>query len=350
MEIVEEMKQRMGMPYGMICTTLRLPLASFKRWRYRIRRSMVVVNPPGPKKVEPFDPCLDTEVRLLDHGRKRSAGTTGLYQRYRFRISRRELGQMVARVRHDLEADRRAHVRWIEWLMPGVVWAMDFTAYDLGVPGKIYLHNTQDLGSRYKFLPMAGAYPVGEEVAGYLSEKIDRYGAPLVLKRDNGGNMNHSAINDVLAESFVLPLNNPEYYAPYNGAIEESQREVKNCLRKKLMEGLPDPGDHITAYAETVVNDLNHRIRPCLKGKTSCQVFFDSSNRPTFTKRERRGVYDWVMERVERILSTMNRSDQTVRQSAWRIAVESWLRSKGYIRVHINQKCHPILPPFLAHE
>src|SRR4030042_125827 len=95
--------------------------------------------------------------------------------------------------------------------------------------------------------PMAGAYPVGEEVAGYLSEKIDRYGAPLVLKRDNEGNMNHRAINDVLAESFVLPLNNPEYYAPYNGAIAESQREVTSCLRKKLMEGLLDPVDHVTA-------------------------------------------------------------------------------------------------------
>jgi len=88
---------------------------------------MGLINPPGPKKVEPFDPCLDTEIQLLDHGTKRSAGTTGLYQRYRFSISRRELGQMVERVRHDLEADRRAHVRWIEWLMPGVVWAMDFT-------------------------------------------------------------------------------------------------------------------------------------------------------------------------------------------------------------------------------
>ena len=74
----------MGMPYGTICTTLKLSLASFKRWRHRIQRSMVVVNPPGPKKVEPFDPCLDTEIRLLDHGEKRSAGTTGLYQRYRF--------------------------------------------------------------------------------------------------------------------------------------------------------------------------------------------------------------------------------------------------------------------------
>ena len=350
MEIVEEMKKRMRMPYGIICKTLQLPLASFKRWRCRIRGSMVLINPPGPRKVEPFDPCLDMEIRLLDHGTKRSAGTTGLYQRYRFNVSRRELGQMVERVRRDLEADRRAHLRRIEWLTPGVVWAMDFTGYDLGMAGKIYLHNTQDLGSRYKFLPMAGEYPVGEEVAGYLSEKFDRYGAPLVLKRDNEGNMNHTAINDVLAESFVLPLNNPEYYAPYNGAIEESQREVKTSLREKIVSGLHGCRDHIAAYAEAAVNDLNHRIRPCLNGKTSCQAFFESGNRPAFTKRERRGIYDLVMERVERILWTMNQSGQAVRESAWRIAVESWLRSKGYIKVHPNQKCHPILPPVLAHE
>lgn len=349
-EMIESMKERTGMPYGMICKTLQLPLASFKRWRNRIRGSMVLIHPPGPKKVEPFDPCLDKEIRLLDHGMKRSAGTTGLYYRYRFSVSRRELGRMVERVRRDLESDRRAHLRWIAWLTPGVVWAMDYTEYDLGMAGKIYLHNTQDLGSRYKFLPMAGEYPVGEEVAGYLSEKFDRYGAPLVLKRDNAGNMNHIAINDVLAESFVLPLNNPEYYAPYNGAIEESQREVKRSLREKLGSDLPDCRDHIAAYAEAAVNDLNHRMRPCLNGKTSCQVFFESGNRPAFTKRERRGIYDWVIERVERILLAVNQSGQVVRESAWRIAVESWLRSRGHIRIHINQKCHPIIPPFLAHE
>ena len=339
------------MPYRMICKAFQLPLASFKRWRFRMREGVVIIKRPGPKKVEPFDSSvLDMEIRLLDHGVKRSTGATELYRRYCFSVSRRELGQMVERVRQDLESDRRSYLRWIEWLTPGIVWAMDFTEYDLGRTGKIYLHNTQDLGSRYKFLPMAGGYPVGEEVAGYLSEKIDRYGAPLVLKRDNEGNMNHSAINDVLAESFVLPLNNPEYYAPYNGAIEESQREVKGCLRKKLMQGLLDPGGHITTYAEAVVNDLNHQIRPCLNGKTSCQAFFESGNRPAFTKRKRREIYDWVMERVERILSAMSQSGQAVRESAWRIAMESWLRSKGYIKVHINQKCHPILPPFLAHE
>jgi hypothetical protein len=351
MEIVEKMREQTRKPYEAICSTLRLPLGSFNRWRERIRRDKVLINPPGPKKVEPFDPSvLDTQIRLLDHGVKRSAGTTELYQRHRFSISRRELGRMVARVRLDLESDRRGHLRRIEWLTPGVVWAMDHTRYDLGAAGDIYLHNTQDLGSRYKFLPMAGGYPVGEEIAGYLSEKFDRYGAPLVLKRDNEGNMNHRVINDLLSESFVLPLNNPEYYAPYNGAIEESQRELKSCLRDKLALGLPAPGDHISAYAEAAVNDLNHRHRPCLNGKTSCEAFFISADRSTFTKRERRGIYDWVMERVERILSTMNQPGQAERESAWRIAVESWLKSRGFIKVHINQKCHPILPPFLSHE
>jgi len=350
-EIVEEMKKRMRMPYRTICKTLQLPLTNFNRWRRRIRGNVVLISRPGPKKVEPFDPSvLDREIQTLNHGAKRTAGTTALYQRYRFSVSRREVGEMVERVRQDVKADRRAHIRWIEWLIPGIVWAMDTTGFDLDMVRKLHLHNTQDLGSRYKFEPMTGAHPVGEEVAGHLSEKFDRYGAPLVLKRDNHGNMNHRAVNDVLAEFFVLPLNNPEYYAPYNGAIEESQRELKACLRKKLMEGLIDPGEHISAYAEAVVNDLNHRIRPCLNGKTSCQVFFESGSRPTFTKRERRSIYDWVMERVERILSAMNQSGLAVRESAWRIAVESWLRSKGYIRVHINQKCHPILPPLLVHE
>jgi hypothetical protein len=174
-EIIEGMRERTGIPYGVICKMLHLSLASFNRWRCRMRENVVLIKRPGPKKVEPFDPLvLDTEIRLLDHGVKRSAGTTQLYLQYRFSVSRRELGQMVEWVRQDLEADRRAHLRRIEWLTPGVVWAMDFTEYSLGMAGKIYLHNTQDLGSRYKFFPMVGGYPVGEEVAGYLSEKFGR--------------------------------------------------------------------------------------------------------------------------------------------------------------------------------
>jgi hypothetical protein len=339
------------MPYKMICETLQLPLGSFNRWRCRIRENLVLIKRPGPKKVEPFDcSVLDAEIRLLDHGRKRSAGTTELCQRHRFELSRRELGRMVAQVRQDLWADYRRHLRRIEWVTPGVVWAMDGTQYDGDSTGKIYLCNMQDLGSRYKFSPLAGGYPVGEQIAGYLSENIGRYGAPLVFKRDNEGIMNHLAVNEVLKEFFILPLNSPRDYAPYNGAIEESQRELKRCLQDKLALAMSNPQNHIAAYADSVANDLNHRIRPCLNGQTSCQVFFEVGIKPKFKKRQRREIYDNITEKVEKILLAMKQSGQAIRESAWRIAVESWLKSRGYIKPHIKTKVSPNFSSFLAHE
>src|SRR4030065_2235864 len=130
---------------------------------------------------------------------------------------------------------------------------------------------------------MAGGYPVGEEIAGYLADKFFRFGPPLLLKRDNGSNMNHLAVNEVLSEFFVLPVNSPAYYAPYNGGIEESQRELKACLREKLIPDFPHSENHSPAvYAEVAAHDLNHRLRPCLTGKPFCQVFFSLGVRAAF--------------------------------------------------------------------
>jgi len=345
------MREKTGMSYRDLCGALRLSWSSFSRWRGRIQKDTVLVKRPGPKKVEPFDPTvLQAEIRSMDHGCKRSEGATGLYGRYREKVSRRELSRMVANVRHDLWVDHRNNLRRIEWLVPGVVWAMDATEYDQGAADgeKIHLHNTQDLGSRYKFLPMAGGYPVGEEIAGYLSDKFFRFGPPLLLKRDNGSNMNHLAVNEVLSEFFILPLNSPAYYAPYNGAIEESQGELKKCLGEKLGLTLSYSREQIEPYAEAAVHDLNHRLRDCLAGRNSCQVFFHSGNKPTFTKRERRDIYDGLMEKVERILTEMNQFGQAAKESAWRIAMEFWLQSRGYIKIHIDRKVSPNLTPILA--
>jgi hypothetical protein len=343
MTIIEEIKGCTGMPDSIICRATRIPGSTLGRWRRRKKENHPFINRPGPKKAEPFDPsALDAEIRLLGHGAKRSAGATKLYGCYQGSISRRELSRMVGQVRKDLVVDHRRNLRQIDWLVPGVVWAMDVTEYDLGVAGKIHLHNMQDLGSRYKFSPMAGECPVGEEVAGYLSEKFYRFGPPLFLKRDNGGNLNHMAVNGVLSEFFVLPLNSPGYYAPYNGAIEESQRELKACLREKLIPDFPYSENHSpAAYVEVAAHDLNHRRRPCLQGKTSCQVFFSFPEKPIFSKLERREIYDMVRERVERILASMNQLGKSAREAAWRIAVEFWLQSRGFIKVHIPQKVSP---------
>jgi len=318
MEVIEEIKGRTGMSYAIVCRAMRIPLATVGRWRWRRKENHPLLNRPGPKKVEPFDPStLEAEIRLLDHGAKRSGGATKLYGRYQDSISRRDLFRMVGQVRQEVAADHRKNLRRIDWLVPGVVWGTEVTEYDLGMAGKIHLQNTQDLGSRYKFPPLSGECPVGEEVAGYLSEKFCRFGPPLFWKRDNGGNLNHGSVNGVLSEFFVLPLNSPAYYAPYNGAIEESQRELKACLREKLIPDLPHSENHSPAvYAEVAAHDLNHRLRPCLRGKTSCQVFFSWGERPAFSKLERREIYDILVERVERILASMNQFGKSAREAA----------------------------------
>ena len=173
MEIIEEIRGKTGMPYGMICRAMKVPLATLGRWRRRRKENHPLLNRPGPKKVEPFDPStLEAEIRLLDHGAKRSGGATQLYRQYQGSLSRRELSRMVGQVRQDMVSSRRRNLRQIDWLVPGVVWAMDVTEYDLEIASKIHLHNTQDLGSRYKFPPLAGECPVGEEIAGVFEREV----------------------------------------------------------------------------------------------------------------------------------------------------------------------------------
>src|SRR3972149_4778920 len=129
---------------------MRVPLPTLGRWRRRRKENHPLINRPGPKKLEPFDPCtLEAEIRLPDHGPRRSGGAARLYGRYQDSLSRRELSRMVGQVRQEVTADHRKNLRRIDWLVPGVVWAMDVTEDDLGMAGKIPRHYTQYPRTRY---------------------------------------------------------------------------------------------------------------------------------------------------------------------------------------------------------
>jgi epoxyqueuosine reductase len=56
------------------------------------------------------------------------------------------------------------------------------------------------------------------------------------------------------------------------------------------------------------------------------------------------------LEKLESILSAVKQSGQAFRESAWRIAVESWLKSRGSIKPQIKTKVSPNFSSFLAHE
>lgn len=98
--------------------------------------------------------------------------------------------------------------------------------------GTLHLHNLTDLCSRYKLPPIAsGQLPCVEEVDGHLAHLLDRFGPPLFCKRNNGSNLNHSTVDEVLEDAWVIPINSPPYTPSYNGAIERTQREFKDFLK-----------------------------------------------------------------------------------------------------------------------
>jgi hypothetical protein len=53
----------------------------------------------------------------------------------------------------------------------------------------------------------------------------------LFCERDNGGNLNHTTVNEVLENAWVIPINNPPQMASYNEAIERTQREFKDFVK-----------------------------------------------------------------------------------------------------------------------
>jgi hypothetical protein len=338
--LIEEIRERTGMPYRAISSAVRLPYPSFIRWRMRHKQDTPVVRQPGPPKIQTPDfSRLTQDIAQLSHGQNRTQGMGALYARYTSSLSRRELQSIVEVARQDLNAIHRQNLRRIRWNVPNVAWSMDPCEYEqhAATGAKVYLNQMQDLASRYKFSPMTGAVPCGEEISGYLAATFNRFGAPLFLKRDNGSNLNHAAVNTMLADYFVVPVNSPVHYPPYNGAIEEAQTELKNGLTAKLSYRPCCPRDHLEAYASAVEHDLNHRPRPCLNGNNACRVYF--TDKRTFTKWERRDAYVWITNLKNDILC----SSGVQPQAAWRIAVEAWLRMKGFITVSINGK---VLPNF----
>jgi hypothetical protein len=54
-----------------------------------------------------------------------------------------------------------------------------------------------------------GEKVAGQMVAGHLGRLFTRRDPHLFCKGDNGGNLNHAAVDQILAETLVIPNNSP---------------------------------------------------------------------------------------------------------------------------------------------
>ncbi len=205
-----QLKRQVRWPYRRLCRSLGVPYGSFRRWKRRLERGQPAVSRPGPKKVAPLTlEELHGDLYRLKHGRRRSRGVGAVYRQYHTQVSRRELQALTDTVRRELAQRRQAELRQITWHVPGLVWSLDDAELARLAHHPLRLHQVQDLASRYKFTPWVGERVLGETVAVHLEQLFLQHGPPLVLKRDNGSNLNQQAVDEVLARYLVIPLNSP---------------------------------------------------------------------------------------------------------------------------------------------
>jgi hypothetical protein len=334
MERIETVKSRYGVDQTTLATVAGMSASSYKRYKRRIRCGDVPVKRPGVKKVAPVDlQDLKRQIQDLGHGKKRSAGTGRLYQANRHGISRREFNEIVRQARSAHKRASAAALCRVHWLCPDIAWALDGMHY-IGC----HVQNRQDLCSHYKFAPLTTTHiPCAEEIAGHLDRHLTRFGPPLFLKRDNAGNLNHLAINAILEELMIIPLNSPGSTASYNGAIEHSQGELKSWAGK--WNALAKTNREICLLVENAAHALNHHPRRSLSGKNACRTYF-ASNRLKYTKRQRRQAWDWITDLAVDISAKF--SKRTIDPAAWRIAARKWLQRHNLIIIQKPKlKCCP---------
>lgn len=338
---VEYVKKSTGLSYRRIAEISGLGYRSLIRWRMRQLRSESVINPPGPFKTDPFDPAvLRGEINGLIHCRKRTHGTGVLYGRWSSLVSRRDIALMASEVRKELYLAGRAEMLRMNCVIPGLIWAMDVTEYGRSLEGNtLQVLNTSDLGSRNIFEPLCASWtPCGEEVGGHIAHLFSRYGPPLFFKRDSGSNLVSSAVDEVMAENFVMPLTSPPHYPQYNGALENANGLLKKEIRREMYPLETCPEEYFHLYVKAAVNSLNHSPRAVLKGQVPCRVFYGKPKRNKYTIPERRNIYEWINETTESILSGMDNPSLMARNAARRKAILKWLQLNNGVTLERNNK------------
>lgn len=342
-EVVENVKQGAGEPYGWVCRELDVAYSSVMRWKSRRKAGETLVQKPGPAKVEPLNVgALNADILRLHPGRERTRGAGALYNRWRHQISRRDLQALMEAARREMRQEKATLERRIEWDIPGLVWSMDDAQRQRLPTGPGKLHLVQDLGSRYKLRVLGDeVLACGELVAGNLVELFDRHGAPLFLKRDNGSNLNHHAVNEALDEFAVIPLNSPAYYPPYNGGIERAQLEMERELELRIGNDQVDTRV-FRLECEVSGHEVNHKPRRSLGWQTACHVL--ETGRPwvrLFGRRERKEVYEEIKSLAVDIAGELEEDTETAAETAFRYAVETWMQLNQLIRVTRNGEVLP---------
>ena len=347
LKAMDEMKEATGEPYTRLCAGVGVSYSNLLRWQDRRARGLPPVAVPGPRKLSPMNlDWVKRELEGLSHGPKRTNGTGELYDRYREQLSRRQFRELVEEARRGRREWEEQGRQRVYWNVARLIWAVDDVHIGYHEDHKVWSNQIRDLGSRYQFVPQlsVGGVLDGERVAERLDRLFGINGAPLVLKRDNGGNLDCAAVDAVLERHGVVPLNSPLQYPRYNGGIEKGQREYKEELTAQGdNDQLGIPERFIRAQLATA--RLNDLFRRSLHGHSANWIFETGKPRQReYTLRKRREALEEMIVMATAALTEPGGKKPLSPAAAWRLAVQYLLQFHGMITIATERKVLPVFP------
>ncbi|OGJ94618.1 MAG: hypothetical protein A2487_15450 [Candidatus Raymondbacteria bacterium RifOxyC12_full_50_8] len=107
-------------------------------------------------------------------------------------------------------------------------------------------------------------------------------------------------------------------------------------------------------WADSAIYHLNHVHRDKLKGRNACVAYHCRGYKSFFDIRERRAIYDWLLDKQNDILLEVKALDGSVSNkaaaNAWRQAAMIWLWMNEFVKVSLNGKVLPYFTWKNAHK
>jgi putative transposase len=149
-------------------------------------------------------------------------------------MPRAELADLLRRYRRVCRRRYHEALHVLHWLVPGSVWAMDFAEAPRPIDGRYgYLLAVRDLASGQQLLWLPVLAPTAEETCRALAGLFCVWGAPLVLKSDNGSAFIAGQTRALLAGAGVIPLFSPVRRPQYNGSVEAGIGSLKTRTERQ---------------------------------------------------------------------------------------------------------------------
>jgi transposase InsO family protein len=292
-----EHKRLVAVPLTEIAGQLDVCERTLRQWRYDLRRtaseSLVVwasayaFGPPKHPRFlgRPHVRCTVAQAEDVERYLNAHSPWVGVpsLRTALPQVPRVELRDRLLRFRYQWSLSHPREIHVLSWLQAGTVWAMDFTKVRQLIDGRYqYVFTVRDLASGLQLSWQSVADQTAATVLDELELLFTIYGAPLVLKSDNGSAFLAECCQNFLRRWRVYPLYSPPGCPGYNGAVEASIGSLKRrtaflAERNGHTEGWTSAD---LAEARTLVNE---EARP--SGR-SPQETWDARRAPTEDDRE----------------------------------------------------------------